>query len=414
MNSPRPIRFQNHHRLTPKELMAYTRIFMRGVSQPTDEQAKSLERALSIGDPLADRWIDYAHHHFTLEEGRQWVNRAIQQGIHTMYKPPSCLKELFDHLEEVPLWLDEDLLSLARDTVRRSGPLGNWLLVNVALMGGYRYEGVIQPLLMTGRLTDDAARRLAETTQFVRDILAEGGLKRGGVGYTSIVRVRLLHSHIRFHLNRHPQWSSEKWGYPVNQADMLATQLLFSLSYLVTARTLGISFTAREALSVVHLWRYVGRLLGIQDHLLAATEEEARRMFYLVGITQSLAGDEAALLGKALHEVPLSIADKPIEHLAARASTKIRAGLSHLFLGEEGVEHLGVPKTKFRYLMMGAVPLVFMVDRLRAYIPGGTALSTKVGGVWQDWQANWLLNKTQNRKQKNEDEMDHASGEDHR
>ena len=230
-------------------------------------------------------------------------------------------------------------------------------------MGGYRYEGVIQPLLITGKLTEYAPKRLSDTTQFVQDVLSKEGLNRGAKGFASVVRVRLLHSHIRYHLKDHPKWSTEDWGAPINQSDMVATLLLFSLSFLVTCRVMGLKFSKREAQSVIHLWRYVGYLLGIQEHLIPATEEEARRMFYLIGMTQTLAGEEAALLGQALHEVPLKQANTIFDTMNAHISMKLRAGISQLFLGADAMDHLGVPKTRVKYALMSTIPLIFTLDR---------------------------------------------------
>ena len=367
---------------------------MRGVSHPTRAQVRSLEAAMYQGDPLADEWVSFAADHLTPTQTRRWIELAVTQGIDQLYRPPEPLIALFKSLERVPLWLDAELLKLARRTVRRSGPLGNWLLVNVALMGGYRYEGVIRPLLLTGKLADYAPKRLADTTQFVQDVLSDGGLHQGQRGYRSIVRVRLLHAHIRYQMNRHSEWSSEAWGSPVNQADMVATLLLFSLSYLVTSRVMGLKFSEREALSVIHLWRHVGQLLGVEPHLIPATEEEARRMFYLVGMTQTLAGPEATTLGRALHEVPLHLAEGRLEQWQAHAAMSIRAGISHMFLGDEAMEHLGLPKSTSHYALWGVVPFIYTLDRARSFIPGATRLTARLGGAWQDWHSQQLLDKS--------------------
>lgn len=392
-----PQRFQPDLNAVPPEMTAFARRFMRGVSPPTEAHVDALGEALLRGDPLADAWVEFAAEHLSHQRAQEWVERAINHGIDRLYQPPESLIALFEDLERVPLWLDDDLLDLARRTVRRSGPVGNWLLVNVALMGGYRYEGVIQPLLMTGRLTDYAPRRLADTTQFVQDVISERGLHRSGRGYRAVIRVRLLHAHIRYHLRRSKDWSNDRWGEPINQADMLATQLLFSLSYLVTGSVMGASFSARETQSVIHLWRYVGHLIGIDAHLLPATEEEARRAFYLIGITQSLAGEEVAQLGRALHEVPLSLADSALSRLSARASMSIRAGISRLFLGDEAMDHLGLPKSKARFAVLGAIPFIYSAERVRRLVPGATRLATLCGGALQDLHARRLVKRTRER-----------------
>lgn len=389
-----PDRFQDHRRPIPPELRRYVKTYMKGISEPSDEQAMTIAQALYQEDPLADEWVSFAAEQLDRELSERWVHRAIEEGIQNLYRPPAPLIALFEQLEHIPLWLDESLLGVARQTVRRSGPLGNWLLVNVALMGGYRYEGVIQPLLLTGRLADYAPQRLADTTQFVQDVLSEEGLKRGARGYRAIIRVRLLHAHIRYHLRHHPQWSTEQWGAPVNQADMLATQLLFSLSYLITGRALGLRFNERESLSVIHLWRYVGVLLGVTESLLPSDEREARRLFYLIGMTQSVAGPEAAVLGRALHEVPQALAEGWVERVQAQAAMKIRAGVSRLFLGDEALCHLGVPLSAVSYAVIGVVPLIYTLEQVRSKLPGFTTVAAHLGGRWQDKYTQNLLKRS--------------------
>ena len=87
-------------------------------------------------------------------------------------------KTYSEPLEVHLTWLSDDLY---RSPEIRCGVVVPWeiALVNVALMGGYCYEGVIQPLVMTGRLTTYAPKRLADTTLFVQDVLSQDGLLPG-------------------------------------------------------------------------------------------------------------------------------------------------------------------------------------------------------------------------------------------
>lgn len=395
-----PSRFQDFQRSTPPELKAFERLFMKGIDKPSLEQAQTLKTALYRQDRLADDWTNYAAQHLDRVQAQNWLDLAFSHGVDNLYAAPQPLVDLFQQIERVPLWLDHSLLNLARKTVRRSGPLGNWLLVNVALMGGYRYEGVIQPLLLTGRLTEYAPTRLADTTKFVQDVLSDDGLKPKGQGISATIRVRLLHAHIRFHLNQSPKWSKEKWGAAINQADLLATLLLFSLSFLVTCRVMGLRFTKKEAQSVIHLWRYVGYLIGIDEHLLPSTEDEARKMFYLVGKTQTLAGAEAALLGKALHEVPLLYSDGYLSELQAKLSMKVRSAVSDLFLGDEALKHLGIPKTRLKYLLMGSIPVIYAADTLRSRSSVINRIFTDLGGRWQDYYTSEILKRSQEKHSK--------------
>ena len=82
------------------------------------------------------------------------------------------------------------------------------------------------------------------------------------------------------------------------------------------------------------------------------------------------------------------------ERWQARAAMSVRAGISRLFLGDEAMEHLGLPKSASRYLIAGVIPLIYSMDRARGIIPGATSLSRYLGGKWQDWHSQQLLDKS--------------------
>ena len=69
----------------------------------------------------------------------------------------------------------------------------------------------------------------------------------------------------------------------------------------------------------------------------------------------------------------------------------IRAGISQLFLGDEAMAHLGVPKSASRFLLMGAVPAIYTLERIRPIVPKMTSLMTELGGRWQDHHTAQLL-----------------------
>jgi hypothetical protein len=60
---------------------------------------------------------------------------------------------------------------------------------------------------------------------------------------------------------------------------------------------------------VMHLWRYIGWLMGVDEELLPANEEDGTRMAWLAGVTQPPADEDSRMLGQALMQVPLARAD---------------------------------------------------------------------------------------------------------
>lgn len=55
-----------------------------------------------------------------------------------------------------------------------------------------------------------------------------GSLHPGGSGWAAVLRVRLLHSAVRTRLMGQSDWDKDAWGVPINQEDLLVTQLAFS------------------------------------------------------------------------------------------------------------------------------------------------------------------------------------------
>ncbi|KAL3785731.1 hypothetical protein HJC23_006300 [Cyclotella cryptica] len=99
--------------------------------------------------------------------------------------------------------------------------------------------------------------------------LPASSLRPGGKGWEAALRVRVLHAKVRRSLLQTATrtmgaWDVETNGIPINQEDMAATLLAFSVNVL-----LGIEFVAGKPLGVedqrdyLALWRYLGWLLGV-------------------------------------------------------------------------------------------------------------------------------------------------------
>lgn len=228
-------------------------------------QAATLAEALTRGDPLADGWLE---EHGRTQEGRTLLEQALIHGIEAVPEAPASLRALFRQLECVPLWLDPAALLLGARTFRRTGMLGQLVLADFGLMAGYGSSAVVKPLVMTGQLTANTAERLINTGRFVTQVTEPGALTPGREGYRAAVHVRLVHAAVRRALAHAPAWRHADWGLPINQADMLATNLLFSIGVVEGCRKLGAAFREDEVDALVHLWRYVGHLVGVDEHLL--------------------------------------------------------------------------------------------------------------------------------------------------
>jgi hypothetical protein len=249
----------------------------------------------------------------------------------------------------------------------------------MALMGGYRFSATTKPLVFTGALERKTARRLDETAKYVCDVYSPGGMERGGAGFASTVRVRMMHALVRHAASRSPQWRTDEWGLPINQTDMLGTNLLFSVVYLTGLRAMGMRFTRDEADAVVHLWRYIGYLMGVDEALLPATEREGRRLGYAMFHSQPGADEDSRRLARALADAPFSHARTELDRKLIGLDVRFRLGLSRALLGNDIADELGLPDDAWKYAIALTTPPVFAFETLRRAVPGLTGVAVRLG-----------------------------------
>lgn len=347
---------------------------------PEPAQLQAFVQYLNMGDPLADAVVAL-YHQLPAGEGRRLVDLALEKGLEAVPDAPPALTALFRQIEEVPVWLDRGKLDLACDVTRRTGWFSELALRNVSLMGGYLAAAAAKPLVFTGQLDRMAARRLVETGKFWVDVTTRGGLGRFSEGFKSAVRVRLMHAQVRHMLNQSGRWDYAAWGTPINQADSMATILEFSSVCLLGLRALGFRFTREEREAVVHLWRYAGYLLGVDERILPACEADSMRALWMQYMTIGESDDDTRQLGQALNNVPLRQAgDHALKRVVARLETGYRSAFSRLILGNRNGDALGLPKSPaWTAAVVGTAPLVFSLETLRRRVPGATRLAVSLG-----------------------------------
>jgi hypothetical protein len=187
------------------------------------------------------------------------------------------LRAFFAEVERRPEWVDDELLEHGAAAARRIGKDGFDILAFGSLLGGYRSGGALQPLVRTGRF-DDTLNRVGETGQWWLACTAPGGMARDGEGWRLSVHVRVMHAFVNYQLEREADWDWGFRGVPINAYDRAGTIGSFSTSYLLQARALGIRVPAGDAAAIMHLWSYVGWLMGVEERWLPRTERIGRRV----------------------------------------------------------------------------------------------------------------------------------------
>lgn len=232
----------------------------------------------------------------------------------------------------------------------RSGPSRGLLSILVrGLLGRFRGSRSRSG----GGLPTNLYRRILETAQMVVDVMAPdqgpgnpAGLEPGGRGIRTAQKVRLMHAVVRHLITQDGRWSPAL-GQPINQEDMAATMLAFSVVTLRALPKLGCDTSPRERQAYYHSWRVVGHIMGIQGELLPERYEDGESLFDKIAQRQfhwSPQGTEmtATLLALMDHVTPGNLFDDLGEVLI------------HHLLGNSTADAAGVPR---KHDLMGVLAM---------------------------------------------------------
>jgi hypothetical protein len=271
-------------------------------------------------------------------------HQALVHGIGTVESAPPALRDFFAAVDAVPEWLDFDLVNEGARVYRRSGKTGADVLLQLSLLGGYRFGGPTDLLVATGGLTGDTTmRRLGETQKWGVAVSEHDAMRRDGEGFQLTVHVRLMHALVNHRFEGGDRWDTATWGLPINQSDQAATLGLFNGVFLLGVRSLGVRVTAAESRAVMHLWKYVGWLMGVNDDWLFDAERDQHAFNYHVLLAQSDITEAGPQLANGILDAQSQLHFARFERVG-RAYTRARL-LSMLrpFLGKESMRELRLP-----------------------------------------------------------------------
>jgi hypothetical protein len=165
-------------------------------------------------------------------------------------------------------------------------------------------------------------------------------------------------------------WDVGAWGLPVNQGDQAGTLALFSSSYLVSLRALGVPVSRAEGRAVMHLWRYVGWLMGVDGHWLAETEGAGRRNFYHAMLFSPGPDQNSRILARSLAEAHGRTRFGRPRRLRQWLAYRKHLSLARLFQGRSGLSDLDLPRSLAWYPVL-LIPVNLARHGLARVVPGG-------------------------------------------
>lgn len=270
------------------------------------------------------------------------IRQALADGVDAVVDAPPALRAFFEQVEAVPDWVDWDLVEQGARCFRRLGQNSLDVLLQLSLIGGYRFGGPTDLLVATGGLTGNASmRRLGETQKWGVAISQPGGMRRGAEGYAATVHVRLMHALVNESFES--SWDVERWGMPINQSDQAATLGLFNGVLLLGSRALGARVSRDDSRAYMHLWKYIGWLMGVDDQWLVGTELDQHRLNYHVLLVQDDITEAGPKLANAIVDAQRSLHFERFESISRWVSRERLLSMLTLLLGPRSMRDLQLP-----------------------------------------------------------------------
>lgn len=390
MTAPTEFRYrEREHGRVARAIRTATKLLAGFDPAPDDAVVRAYEAAYAHGDPLAEAFV--AEH---MKRGPHGARAALDAALAGETSGTSAaLAALLADIEAPPSWLDRERAALGAKAFRRYGS-AVFRFAGAITLAGYRESSVAKPLALSGAYVGAGTRdRFLETASFWIDVSEPGGLERGAPGLSAALRVRLLHATVRLRLKHHREWSEEKWGVPINEADALLTLMGGSVAPGLAMQVLGFRPSRAEIEAMLHFWRWVGHLMGVRFSPYPETVEDGLRISYLALLRGSgTAGED----GRALCKSYVEAFARTDGRLLSRLEEGLHRGMTRLFVPTPVYREQALPPAGLWPLLpLLPFPLVFTAETLRRHVPGLDAIADRVARAERRrWLDRQLAGKT--------------------
>lgn len=382
MTRTRPSTIPTRHPDAPAEVPVLGPIarVMR-MKPPNDAEWAAIGEALTIGDRPMDELVEWMYA-AGMGKVRPLFDQALEHGIDSIPDAPEPLRAFFTAVEKPPAWVDWKRIELGERIFQAAGIDGIYMARDVPFLGGFVASGINRTLLLTNTGKSGATgggRRFAETMKWALDVISDGGMRPGGKGFRSTLHVRLIHTFVRRHVANLPEWSAEDWGVPVNQTDMAVTMLGALYAPALTGMMMGNVFTPRELDAIVHLTRYVGWVMGIEERYLPTGFVDATKQLFHY-LTVLTAPDETSMqLARPMAEDPLTWYYSNLTSLRRRIAWARHLSISTAFLGRGRMRQLGLPSYMPPWYPVAKFPVNVVRSGVGMLVPGWRTRQARTG-----------------------------------
>lgn len=335
------------------------------VTHWTDAQLDNLKRK---GDPDADRIA--AAFYANLAAGAEPA--AFFRTGRNSDQDPVVANWLAAELEP-PAWVDFDRIDRGSKFFSDHGLEIGLALFCSALPLGYACAPVANVLELTRQLESNKRHRVLETAQMVLDVTTPNGLGTGGQGVRSVRLVRLMHAGVRWLVQNDPRvvrteqngmapdptWDP-RWPMPLSQEHLLGALMAFSVRSLMALDTLRTDYDGDAAEDWMHLWSYVGWLIGIDPLLLPIDRAAATDLDVLLMDRDIRATPSGRELTRAVHDLLDEIGPMKLAKGLPRAAT-------YALLGPQLAKSLGVRRPGWESLLFKELTFDLRIESVATF-----------------------------------------------
>jgi hypothetical protein len=271
-----------------------------------------------------------------------WVKLINSWKVIPQQLPSEFSKEVVDFFEyyhKRDLTFDPIALEQGQHFFEKNGDMYTAMLGFYSLPYCYAFADGAEVLIRSKRIIDSIGERLGETGSFVMEIFKPGAFVTEKGAFLVCAKVRLIHAFSRYFISHYAKDWNPTFGKPVNQEDMLGTNLAFSQIVLRGLLKLGISINEEEHQTVLAYWKWIGEMIGIDVSFWPDTSKEAFELDKHIRIRHMRASEAGqkltiALLNFYRKSIPDPILSDQVEGIVA------------FFLGKEASKALNLRSNK--------------------------------------------------------------------
>ena len=299
-------------------------------------------------DPEADLVIQKLVDKHGTPEARRIFDTLIREVEMPMDKLPQIIQQFVRQQNSIPGWANPQKIALAQQLFIDHGPKFLMFLYFKSLPLLYSMKNGVKVLVETSRLSHDHksgmafSRRIAETGQFLLEVMAPEGFKGNKPAVFAALKIRLIHAAIR-HFIPTEYWNEPEWGKPINQEDLAATLMTFSVAMTEGLKQFNLTVSKAEEDAYLHYWLIIGSLMGIDEDLLPQKAEDGLYLLDAILSRQSAHSEEGVLLTKAL----TTFVSNRVESGILKTSPHV---MIRFLTGKQIAGRLGVKRKRFWWL----------------------------------------------------------------